>query len=106
MTHFLRPALYGARPPVLPLYQGGEEEVYDLAGPACESTDVIARDVRLPRPKEGDALALLEAGAYGAAMASNYLDTPRPAEYLWDGERWHLIRERDAYPELFSRERF
>ncbi len=105
MSHFLRPALYGARPPVLPLYEAEEEAVYDLAGPACESTDVLARDVRLPVPKEGDALALLEAGAYGSSMASPYLDTPHPAEYVWDGERWHLIRERGRYPERFSGER-
>jgi len=105
MSHFLRPALYGARPPVVPLYEAEEEAIYDLAGPACESTDVLAREVRLPVPREGDALALLEAGAYGSSMANPYLDTPHPAEYVWDGERWHQIRERGRYPELFSGER-
>ncbi len=105
MSHFLRPALYGARPPVVPLYQSDEEAVYDLAGPACESTDVLARGVRLPVPQEGDALAILEAGAYGASMANPYLDTPHPAEYAWDGERWHLIRDRGDYRDLFSGER-
>ena len=105
MSQFLRPALYGARPPVLPLYEARETGVFDLAGPACESTDVLARDVRLPVPKEGDPLLILEAGAYGASMANRYLDTPRPAEYLWDGERWHLLRPREGYPELFEGER-
>ena len=105
MSHFLRPALYGARPPVVPLYEGSEEGVFDLAGPACESTDVLARDVPLPVPKEGDALALLEAGAYGSSMANPYLDTPHPAEYAWDGERWLRIRERGRYPDLFAGER-
>ena len=105
MNHFLRPALYGARPPVVPLYRSSEEGVFDLAGPACESTDVLARDVRLPVPEEGDAVAILEAGAYGGAMALGYLDTPHPAEYLWDGERWVELRPRQGYGELFSAER-
>jgi len=106
MTAFLRPALYGARPPVVPLYKSEEEGVFDLAGPACESTDVLAREVRLPVPREGDALLVLEAGAYGASMANRYLDTPRPAEYLFDGERWHELRPKEGYPELFAGERF
>ncbi|GLV48829.1 diaminopimelate decarboxylase [Thermus sp. LT1-2-5] len=104
MTTLLRPALYGARHPVLPLYRGGEEEEYDLAGPACEAGDVLARGVRLPRPKEGDALALLEAGAYGASMALTYLDTPRPLELLWTGEAWEVLRAPDAWESLLAGE--
>ncbi len=105
MSHFLRPALYRVRPEVRPLYEGGEEAEYDLAGPACESTDVLARGVRLPAPREGDAVAILEAGAYGSSMASPYLDTPRPAEYVWDGEGWFVVGERERYPALFARQR-
>jgi diaminopimelate decarboxylase len=104
MTSLLRPALYGARHPVLPLYEGGEEEVYDLAGPACESGDVLAREVRLPRPREGDALAILEAGAYGSSMALTYLDTPRPLELLWTGEGWEVLRRREPLERLFEGE--
>ncbi len=104
MTSLLRPALYGAVHPVLPLYEGGEEEVYDLAGPACEAGDVLARGVRLPRPKEGDALALLEAGAYGASMALTYLDTPRPLELLWTGEGWEVLRRRESLEALWAEE--
>ncbi len=104
MTALLRPALYGARHPVLPLYEGGEEGVYDLAGPACEAGDVLARGVRLPAPEEGDALALLEAGAYGASMALSYLDTPRPLELLWTGEAWEVLREREPWESLMAGE--
>ncbi|KHG64400.1 diaminopimelate decarboxylase [Thermus sp. 2.9] len=104
MTTFLRPALYGARHPVLPLYRGGEEEVYDLAGPACEAGDMLARGVRLPRPEEGDAVAILEAGAYGASMALPYLDTPRPLELLWTGEAWEVLRPQDTWESLFAEE--
>jgi diaminopimelate decarboxylase len=104
MTSLLRPALYGARHPVLPLYEGGEEEAYDLAGPACESGDVLAREVRLPRPREGDALAILEAGAYGSSMALTYLDTPRPLELLWTGEGWEVLRRREPLERFFEGE--
>jgi diaminopimelate decarboxylase len=104
MTSLLRPALYGARHPVVPLYEGGEEEVYDLAGPACESGDVLAREVRLPRPREGDALAILEAGAYGSSMALTYLDTPRPLELLWTGEGWEVLRPRESLEKLLGEE--
>ena len=104
MTSLLRPALYGARHPVVPLYEGGEEEAYDLAGPACESGDVLAREVRLPRPREGDALAILEAGAYGSSMALTYLDTPRPLELLWTGEGWEVLRPRESLEKLLGEE--
>ena len=91
MTSFLRPLLYGARHPVLPLYQSEKEAVFDLAGPACEAADVLARGVRLPVPKEGEALVFLLAGAYGASMAMPYLDTPRPLELAWDGSGWRVL---------------
>ncbi|SDF04668.1 diaminopimelate decarboxylase [Thermus arciformis] len=104
MTTLLRPALYGAFHPVLPLYEGEGEEVYDLAGPACEAGDVLARGVALPPPKEGDALAFLEAGAYGASMALSYLDTPRPLELLWTGEGFEVLRRREPLEALWEGE--
>lgn len=104
MTALLRPALYGARHPVLPLYASQAEGEFDLAGPACEAGDVLARGVRLPVPQEGDALALLQAGAYGGSMALTYLDTPRPKELLWTGEGWEVLRERDALESLWANE--
>ncbi|TFU15344.1 diaminopimelate decarboxylase [Thermus tengchongensis] len=106
MTSLLRPALYGARHPVLPLYprEGREAGVFDLAGPACEAGDVLARDVPLPVPEEGEALAFLEAGAYGASMALTYLDTPRPLELLWTGEGWEVLREREPLEGLWEGE--
>ena len=91
MTLFIRPMLYGVNPMVQPLYESPETGVFDLVGPACESTDVLKRDARLPVPKEGDALAILEAGAYGASMASRYLQTPPPKEFLFDGTNWQRV---------------
>ncbi|RDI95004.1 diaminopimelate decarboxylase [Meiothermus sp. QL-1] len=104
MTTLLRPALYGARHPVLPLYASQAEGEFDLAGPACEAGDVLARGVRLPIPQEGDALAILQAGAYGGSMALTYLDTPRPKELLWTGEGWEVLREGDLLENLWDGE--
>jgi diaminopimelate decarboxylase len=86
------------------LYTGGAPQSFDLAGPACESGDILARDLTLPTPKEGDALAILEAGAYGSSMSSNYLDTPRPLELLWTGEDWEVLRRRQSWQSLLLEE--
>ena len=68
------------------------------------SGDVLAREVRLSRPREGDALAILEAGAYGSSMALTYLDTSRPLELLWMGEGWEVLRWREPLERLFEGE--
>lgn len=104
MMTLLRPMLYGAVHPVLPLYKGRRMGVWDLAGPVCESGDVLARDVRLPTPREGDALAILQAGAYGSSMSSNYLDYPRPLEVLWNGAEWEVLRRKQSWESLFADE--
>lgn len=104
MTVLLRPLLYGARHPVMPLYASERTAVYDLAGPACESGDVLARGVELPVPREGDALLFLQAGAYGGAMHLDYLDHPPPGEYAWDGTRWEVWRRPGHLPELWRSE--
>jgi diaminopimelate decarboxylase len=103
MTELLRPMLYGAAHPVRALWTRTETQTYDLAGPACESGDVLARDVPLPTPVRGDVVALLDAGAYGAAMSSNYLTRPRPAEVLWDGE-WRVVRRRESVAAVWAGE--
>ncbi len=103
MTELLRPMLYGASHPVRALWAGGEGGTYDLAGPACESGDLLARDVPLPHPERGGVIAVLEAGAYGAAMSGNYLTRPRPAEVLWDGD-WRLLRRRETVQDIWAAE--
>jgi diaminopimelate decarboxylase len=73
-------------------------------GPICESADVLARDRTLPPLAVGEGLAVLDAGAYGFSMASNYNSQPRPAEVLVDGEAVRLIRRRETYAELIAAE--
>ncbi len=100
MTELIRPALYGAKHPVVPLRQvdaAARETV--VAGPVCESTDVLG-DGLLPSLATGDHLALLLAGAYGFVMASNYNQRPRPPEVLVEETEWRVIRRRETWDDL------
>lgn len=104
MTELLRPMLYGAQHPVAALWDGETQDFWDVAGPACESGDLLARDVLLPPPVPGGLLAIGDAGAYGASMSSPYLTRPRPAEALWDGGDWRLIRRRETPQDVWAAE--
>ncbi|MGB0102714.1 MAG: diaminopimelate decarboxylase, partial [Candidatus Sulfotelmatobacter sp.] len=73
-------------------------------GPVCESGDFFARDRELTHVEEGDLLAILDAGAYGMALASNYNTRPRPAEALVSGKSVNVIRKREKVRDLFSAE--
>ena len=104
MTDLLRPALYNA-------WQGietaepvdAEAQCYDVVGPVCESADTLGRERSLAlRP--GTLLAIHATGAYGFVMASQYNARPRPAEVLVDGDRVHLIRERESLDALWQGE--
>ena len=104
MNDLLRPALYAAEHPMLPLRRGageGESEVVDVVGPVCESGDFLARQRTLPVLQRGDLLAVAGAGAYGAAMASNYNSRRRPAEVLVRGTSARLIRRRETFDRLW-----
>ena len=78
------------------------EDTYDVAGPLCESGDLLARDRRLPEVHEGDLLAILNAGAYGFSMSSQYNSRPRAAEVLVKGGEYTLVRERETVNGLAS----
>jgi diaminopimelate decarboxylase len=88
--------------PVTP--REGKKLTYDLVGPICESGDWLARGRELA-VEPGDLLAMMTAGAYGMTMASNYNTRGRPVEVLVDGDRVHLIRERENPAELFALEK-
>lgn len=104
MNDLMRPALYEAWHGVQPVRpRAGESAQFDIVGPVCESGDWLARERALCLA-EGDLLAVMSAGAYGMAMSSNYNTRPRAAEVLVDGERIHLIRERESIESLFALE--
>jgi diaminopimelate decarboxylase len=108
MNDLMRPALYGAYHEIVPVWQkldGGQpKEMVDVVGPVCESGDFLGRDRNLPPVEEGDLLAVLDVGAYGMALASNYNTRPKPAEVLVTGKSAKLIRRREQISDLLSTE--
>jgi diaminopimelate decarboxylase len=103
----IRPTMYGSYHPVLVADKLGslEEETYDVVGPICESGDTLARGRRLPKIEEGDLLAVLNAGAYGFSMSSQYNARPRAAEVLVKNGKYTLVRERETLEDLLSGQR-
>ena len=106
MNDLMRPALYEAWQAIEPavLREAGHALRYDVVGPVCESGDWLGRE-RMLDLREGDVLAILSAGAYGMAMASNYNTRGRAAEVLVDGGQAHLVRERETLDDLLRCER-
>jgi diaminopimelate decarboxylase len=102
MTDLLRPALYDAHHPILPVIEPGDaqRQFVDIVGPVCETGDYLARERPLPPLQTGDLLAITQAGAYGFAMSSNYNGRLRPAEVLVNGEQFRIIRRRQEYADL------
>jgi diaminopimelate decarboxylase len=102
MNDLIRPALYNAYHeivPVIPAYSV-RREIVDVVGPVCETGDFLGRDRDLPVIAEGDLLAVLDAGAYGMSLASNYNSRLRPAEVLIDGKSVKLIRRRESTSDM------
>jgi diaminopimelate decarboxylase len=108
MNDLIRPALYGAHHEIVPVVRSHDssasKETVDVVGPVCESGDFFARDRELPRAEEGERLAILDAGAYGMVLASNYNTRPRPAELLVSGKSAKVIRRREQVRELYAAE--
>ena len=107
MNDLLRPALYDAYHEIVPVAspETAAQITADVVGPVCESSDFFARGRKLPELTEGNLLAVLDAGAYGMALASNYNTRPRAAEVLVDGKRARLIRRRETLSDLLGPER-
>jgi len=106
MTTLLRPAMYDAYHAVRLLGGGGRETVpATIAGPICESADVLCENRPLARPERGDLLAVGNAGAYGYEMASTYNSRPRPAEVALDGDGARLVRRRERLTDITDVER-
>jgi diaminopimelate decarboxylase len=105
MNDLVRPALYDAHHRIEPVVErGGPVELVDVVGPVCETSDFLARRRELARPREGDVLAVLDAGAYGFSMSSRYNMRPRAAEVLVENGRARLIRRRETFEDLVSTE--
>jgi diaminopimelate decarboxylase len=104
MNDLLRPTLYSAYHPMLAVKQSTEnnERITNVVGPICETGDSLAKERPLPPIESGEYLAILQAGAYGFAMGSNYNGRLRPAEVLVNGEEFRVIRKRQQYENLLD----
>jgi diaminopimelate decarboxylase len=106
MNDLIRPALYQAHHEIVPTQTRAQRkrETVDVVGPVCESGDFLAQNRRLQEVEEGELLAVLDAGAYGMSLASNYNSRPRPAEVMVSGKRAHVIRKRETLKDLLEQE--
>jgi len=107
MNDLLRPSLYGAYHEIAAIElesAPGKTETVDVVGPICESGDFLAQRRNLPALNEGDLLAVLDAGAYGMVLASNYNTRPRAAEVLVEGAAAKLVRKRESLADLLGGE--
>ncbi len=107
MNDLIRPSLYQARHEITPVSfakDRSERVQADVVGPVCESGDFLARDAMLPELTPGENICVLDAGAYGMSLASNYNSRPRAAEILVDGSRVRLIRRRETIKDLLQEE--
>jgi diaminopimelate decarboxylase len=110
MNDLLRPSLYGAYHEIVPLCRGTSRpsrarEITDVVGPICETGDFFARDRKLPPASEGDLLAILDVGAYGSVLGSNYNTRGRSAEVLVDGAKTRVIRRRETFEDQMRLEK-
>jgi len=105
MNDLIRPSLYQAEHQIVPVLVGeSSSETVDIVGPVCESGDFFARGREVPVVPEGELLAILDTGAYGMALASNYNTRRRPAEVLVEGKSAKVIRKRETVADLLRPE--
>jgi diaminopimelate decarboxylase len=107
MNDLIRPSLYAAHHDIVPVEHPRKIKTshYDVVGPICETGDFFARERELPMLGEGDLVAILDAGAYGMSIASNYNTRPRAAEVLVDGSKVRVIRKRETFVQLIANEK-
>ena len=112
MNDLIRPSLYSAYHEIVPVHTGAvnpqadspSRETVDVVGPICETGDFFARGRELPVTSDGDLLAILDVGAYGMVLTSNYNTRLRPPEVLVDGKTVKLIRRRETMDDLLRTE--
>jgi diaminopimelate decarboxylase len=106
MNDLIRPAFYDSYHEIVPLTKkGGAQISSDVVGGICESGDYFCKDRPLPKLGEGDAIALLSAGAYGSVMGSNYNARALPAEVLVNGRKFAAVRERQVVAKIWADEK-
>jgi diaminopimelate decarboxylase len=108
MNDLVRPAMYDAYHDILPVAEPSKDaprKLADVVGPVCETGDTFAQQRKLPPIVANDLIAFATAGAYGAAMASQYNSRLLVPEVLVKGDRFAVVRARPSYDEMLSLER-
>ncbi len=106
MTELIRPALYQSHHEIQSVKLHKKTVVADVVGPICESSDFFAHQRAIPAAAEGELLAVMSSGAYGAVMGSNYNGRLRPAEVMVNGSEVRLVRKRETLEQLVENELF
>lgn len=105
MNDLMRPGLYDSYHKVIPVFEKkGVEGKFDIAGPVCESTDILGKNRDLINPQSEELLAFLSCGAYGSSMSNEYNSRPLIPEVLVDGNNFKIIRRRPSYEEMTALE--
>ena len=105
MNDLMRPALYEAFHEIINLSPSvSDEKNYDIVGPVCETGDFLGKD-RSISAEENNILAVLDVGAYGMSMSSNYNSRPRLYELMIDKAKTHIIREKETFDDLIKGEK-
>jgi diaminopimelate decarboxylase len=105
MHTLIRPAMYGAIHRIQPLKNLNKEKItYTIAGPICESSDILVKNINLPKQEIDNYIAILDVGAYGAVMASNYNSRGMPKEFLIFNDQYSLIRNQESITETIKRD--
>jgi diaminopimelate decarboxylase len=108
MNDLIRPTLYDAHHDILPVREERRNAAIvtaDVVGGICETGDYFALDRRMPRPEQGDLLAIMTAGAYGAVQSGTYNSRPLVPEVLVRQDRFAIVRPRQSYEELIGLDR-
>jgi diaminopimelate decarboxylase len=104
MNDLIRPTLYDAYHEIIAVEESRNEDTVeaDVVGPVCETGDYLAKKRRMPKVQQGDLLATMTAGAYGAVQSGTYNTRPLVPEVLVRGDQWALVRARQTYEELIG----
>lgn len=105
MNDLMRPGLYDSYHEILPAVNNfGQKDTFDLAGPVCESTDILAKNRKLSLPKTDDLIIICSAGAYGSSLSNEYNCRPLIAEVLVDENDFKIIRKKPTFEEMLRLE--
>ena len=105
MQTLLRPAIYNAFHNIIALTNISNDKIeYTVAGPICESSDILAKKILLSQQQTGNYLAICDTGAYGAVMSSNYNTKVLPAEILVSNDSFSIIRNHEKISDIIDRD--